>query len=61
MSSRYEGKKVTFNGWGKEEARESGDGEETCRVSEREEAENEGKEGQVPSACKKKEEEVGVV
>jgi len=52
---------VTFNGWGKEEARESGDGEETCRVSEREEAENEGKEGQVPSACKKKEEEVGVV
>jgi len=27
---------VTFNGWGKEEARESGDGEETCRVSERE-------------------------
>jgi hypothetical protein len=52
---------VTFNEWGKEEARESGESEGTCRVSEGKEAENEGKEGQVPSACKKKEEEVGVV
>jgi len=30
-------------------------------LREREEAENEGKQGQVPIACKKKEEEVGVV
>jgi hypothetical protein len=54
-------KEVDLNGWGKEEARESGGSEETCRVSERKEAENEGKESQVPSACQEKEEEVGVV
>jgi len=52
---------VTFNGWGKEEARESGEGEETYGVRERKEAEKQGKEGQILSACKKKEEEVGVV
>jgi hypothetical protein len=54
-------KKGNYYGWGKEEARENGEGEETCRVSERKEAENEGREGQASSACQKKEEEVSVV
>jgi hypothetical protein len=54
-------KKVTLNGWRKEEARECGEGEETQGAPERKEAENKGKEDQVPSTCKKKEEEVGVV
>jgi len=50
-----------LNGWWKEEARESEDSEETCRVSERKDAENEGKEGQVQGACQEKKEKVGVV
>jgi hypothetical protein len=54
-------KRGGFKWVGKEETRESGEGEETCRVSERKEAEKQGKESQVSSACPKKEEEVGVV
>jgi hypothetical protein len=46
---------------GKEEARESGEVKETQGARESKEAENEGKEGQVSSACQKKKEEVGVV
>jgi hypothetical protein len=52
---------MTLNGWRKEEARESGKGEETYGVHERKEGEKQGKEGQILSACEKKEEEVGVV
>jgi len=52
---------VTLNGWRKEEARECGEGEETQGAPEGKEAEKGGKEGQVSSACKEKEEEVGVV
>lgn len=46
-------KEVTLNGWGKEEARESGEGEETYGVPER-------KEESSFKACQEKE-EVGVV
>lgn len=52
---------MTFNGWGKEEARESGEGEETHGSRERKEAEKQGKEGQASSICQKKGEEVGIV
>jgi hypothetical protein len=52
---------VTFNRWGKEEARESGEGEETHGSRERKEAEKQGKVGQTSSICQKKEEEVGIV
>jgi hypothetical protein len=41
--------------WGKEEARESREGEETYGVRERKEAEKEGNEGQVSSACQENE------
>ncbi|MDI6846662.1 MAG: hypothetical protein QMD23_00790 [Candidatus Bathyarchaeia archaeon] len=46
-----------MNGWGKEEARESGEGEETYGVPKRKEEE---KEESSFKACQKKE-EVGVV
>ncbi|MBE0519742.1 hypothetical protein IBX35_01685 [Candidatus Bathyarchaeota archaeon] len=52
---------MTLNGWGKEEARESGEGEETHGVRERKEAEKQGKEGQASNTCQKKKEEVSVV